>query len=32
VIRKTTIGAFASTGIDSLLRGLGCDQLYLTGV
>lgn len=32
VLRKTTIGAFASTGIDSLLRALGCDQLYLTGV
>jgi len=32
VLRKTTIGAFASTGIDSLLRSLGCDQLYLTGV
>ncbi len=32
VLRKTTIGAFASTGIDSLLRALGCEQLYLTGV
>lgn len=32
VIRKTTIGAFASTGIDSLLRALGCEQLYLVGV
>lgn len=32
VIRKTTIGAFASTGIDSLLRALVCDQLYLSGV
>jgi biuret amidohydrolase len=32
VLRKTTVGAFASTGIDSLLRGLGADQLYLTGV
>lgn len=32
VLRKTTIGAFASTNIDSLLRALGCDQLYLTGV
>ena len=29
---KTTIGAFASTNIDSLLRALGCEQLYLTGV
>jgi nicotinamidase-related amidase len=32
VLRKTTNGAFASTNIDSLLRALGCDQLYLTGV
>ena len=32
VLRKTTIGAFASTDIDSLLRALGCEQLYLTGV
>jgi biuret amidohydrolase len=32
VVRKTTIGAFASTGIDSLLRALGCEQLYLLGV
>lgn len=32
VLRKTTIGAFASTNIDSLLRALDCDQLYLTGV
>jgi nicotinamidase-related amidase len=32
VLRKTTIGAFASTGIDSLLRALGCEQIYLTGV
>ncbi|MEO6623630.1 MAG: isochorismatase family cysteine hydrolase [Burkholderiaceae bacterium] len=32
VLRKTSIGAFASTGIDSLLRALGCEQLYLTGV
>ncbi|HEX2547042.1 MAG TPA: isochorismatase family cysteine hydrolase [Ramlibacter sp.] len=32
VIRKTTIGAFASTGIDSLLRALDCEQLYLLGV
>lgn len=32
VLRKTTIGAFASTGIDSLLRNLGCEQLYLAGV
>ena len=32
VLRKTSIGAFASTGIDSLLRALGSDQLYLCGV
>ena len=32
IVRKTTIGAFASTGIDSLLRSLGKDQLYLLGV
>jgi nicotinamidase-related amidase len=32
VLRKTSIGAFASTGIDSLLRSLGCDQLYMCGV
>ena len=32
VLRKTTIGAFASTNIDSLLRSLACEQIYLTGV
>ncbi|MCZ4317167.1 cysteine hydrolase [Comamonadaceae bacterium G21597-S1] len=32
VLRKTTIGAFASTSIDSLLRALGCEQLYLCGI
>lgn len=32
VLRKTTVGAFASTAIDSLLRGLGVDQLYMVGV
>ncbi|MCW5641687.1 MAG: cysteine hydrolase [Rhodoferax sp.] len=32
VLRKTTIGAFASTAIDSLLRALGCEQLYLCGI
>ena len=32
VLNKTTIGAFASTGIDSLLRSLDCDQLYMVGV
>ncbi len=32
VLNKTSIGAFASTGIDHLLRSLGKDQLYMTGV
>lgn len=32
VVTKTTIGAFASTGIDSLLRGLGVDQLAISGI
>lgn len=32
VLRKTTIGAFASTHIDSLLRALGAEQLWLCGV
>jgi len=32
LIRKTTIGAFASTGIDSLLRGMGVDHLAITGI
>ena len=32
VLRKTTVGAFASTAIDSLLRGLGVDQIYMVGV
>jgi len=32
VLRKTTNGAFASTGIDSLLRALDCDQLYMVGI
>ncbi len=32
VVRKTTNGAFASSGIDSLLRALECDQVYMTGV
>ncbi len=32
VINKTSIGAFASTGIDHLLRSLGKDQLYMSGV
>lgn len=32
VLRKTTVGAFASTAIDSLLRSLEVDQLYMVGV
>ena len=32
VLNKTSIGAFASTGLDHLLRSLGLDQLYMTGV
>ncbi len=32
VINKTTIGAFASTGVDSLLRAWGCEQIYALGV
>ncbi len=32
LLRKTTIGAFASTGIDSLLRGMGIDHLAITGI
>jgi nicotinamidase-related amidase len=32
VLRKTTVGAFASTPIDSLLRSLRVDQLYMVGV
>lgn len=32
VINKTTIGAFASTGIDSLLRSWGAEFLLFTGV
>ena len=32
VLRKTTVGAFASTAIDHLLRTLGVEQLYLVGV
>lgn len=32
VVNKRTIGAFASTGIDHLLRALGREQLYMTGV
>lgn len=32
VLRKTTISAFASTGIDSILRTIGRDQLMFAGV
>jgi biuret amidohydrolase len=32
VVRKTTVGAFASTSIDSLLRSLHVDQIYMVGV
>jgi nicotinamidase-related amidase len=32
VLNKTSIGAFASTGLDHLLRSLQKDQLYMTGV
>ncbi len=32
VVRKTSVGAFASTAIDSLLRSLGAQQLYMVGV
>ena len=32
VLNKTSIGAFASTGLDHLLRSLGKEQLYMTGV
>lgn len=32
VLNKTSIGAFASTGLDHLLRSLGKDQLYMSGV
>jgi len=32
VVRKTTVGAFASTAIDSLLRSLNVNQIYMVGV
>ncbi|MFX4221874.1 MAG: cysteine hydrolase family protein [Thalassobaculum sp.] len=32
IVRKTSIGAFASTGLDHLLRCMGWDNLYMTGV
>ena len=32
ILRKTTLGAFASTGIDHLLRSLGREHLFFVGV
>ncbi|WP_432816654.1 cysteine hydrolase family protein [Sulfitobacter sp. JB4-11] len=32
IVRKTSIGAFASTGLDHLLRSLDREHLFLTGV
>ncbi len=32
VLNKTTIGAFASTGIESQLRGMGIENIVVTGV
>lgn len=32
VVNKRSIGAFASTGIDHLMRSLGRVQLYMTGI
>ena len=32
VVNKRSIGAFASTGIDHLLRSLGREALYMTGI
>ena len=32
ILRKTSIGAFASTGIDHMLRCMGWDTLVMTGV
>jgi nicotinamidase-related amidase len=32
IVNKRSIGAFASTGIDHLLRSLGREQLYMTGI
>jgi nicotinamidase-related amidase len=32
IVRKTTIGAFASTGLDHLLRTLDREHLFFTGV
>lgn len=32
ILRKTTVGAFASTAMDHLLRALGREHLFFTGV
>ena len=32
IVTKTSNGAFASSSIDSVLRALGAEQLYLTGI
>jgi nicotinamidase-related amidase len=32
IVRKTSIGAFASTGLDHLLRSLDREHLFMTGV
>ncbi len=32
VLNKTTMGAFASTGIESHLRGMGIENVVVTGV
>ena len=32
IVNKTSNGAFATSGIDSVLRAWNCDQLYLLGV
>jgi nicotinamidase-related amidase len=32
IVTKTSSGAFASSSIDSVLRALGAQQLYLNGV
>jgi nicotinamidase-related amidase len=32
IVRKTTIGAFASTGMDHLLRSLDVEHLFMVGV
>ncbi|HNS28296.1 MAG TPA: isochorismatase family cysteine hydrolase, partial [Steroidobacteraceae bacterium] len=32
VLNKTTIGAFASTGLEAALRGMGITEIVVTGV